>query len=380
MRRISFIALFSFLLFSAGLSHSHQLSTAYLSLDSLDQGQYEGQLQLRLNDIDKELSLDYDKNGDITWAEVVTNGEAIKALVLSKFSLQSDSDQCTFMIDDQFKLDAHFNDNYLVMDLQSACPAASDLTLAYTGFYDIDSSHKLLLALNSGSEMLSRTLDKTSQSVVLTLDTPARAASFLEFIKQGIIHIAIGYDHILFLLCLLLACVLGTRRKEETSSGNPRVNSEPSFRDSDFAQTLIMVTSFTFAHSITLTLVAMEWISVSSRWVEIAIAASIALAALNNIFPFITRVFYISFGFGLVHGMGFAGVLTELGLPTASKLPAILAFNIGVEIGQVAIICVSFPVLVFLKNYSCYQRQWLVGSSLAIILVSVQWIYERSGF
>jgi len=379
MLRFTHAILLSFaLLVFANSAFAHQLSTAYLTVKSVDELHYTGQLQLRIDDISKLVPLDNNNDGDITWAEIVANKPVLRSLILERIKLQNNSGECPLNINDKFKLDTHFNDNYLVAGLQSTCSSPEGITLSYTGLFEIDASHKLLVNFTNGNDSVSRTLDKDTHTVALLTDSTSRSASFIEFVKQGVIHIAIGYDHILFLVCLLLACVLGKQTEK------PKKNAETNFAERralisyDLTQTLIMVTSFTLAHSITLTLVAMDWLQVSSRWVEIAIAASIAIAAFNNIYPFLSRIFYLSFGFGLIHGMGFAGVLSELGLPTSSKLPAIIAFNLGVEIGQIAIVFLAYPALVFLKRHTQYQKQWLIGSSVVIIAISVQWIVERA--
>ena len=112
-----------------------------------------------------------------------------------------------------------------------------------------------------------------------------------------------------------------------------------------------VVTAFTVAHSITLSLAALGVISLPSRLVESAIAASVVLAALNNVCPVVYGGrWIIAFCFGLIHGFGFASVLTDLGLPQDSLLLALVAFNLGVELGQLAIVAVFLPIAYALRG------------------------------
>jgi hypothetical protein len=166
---------------------------------------------------------------------------------------------------------------------------------------------------------------------------------------------------VLFLLSLLLPAVLSMPRFA------------PAFWD-----VLKVVTAFTAAHSITLALAALSVISLPSRLVESAIAASVVLAALNNLWPVVQRGrWLVAFAFGLVHGFGFAGVLAELGLPQESLLVALVGFNLGVEAGQLAIVALFLPLAYAARHTWVYRRMILVGGSAAIALVAALWMIER---
>jgi hypothetical protein len=138
-----------------------------------------------------------------------------------------------------------------------------------------------------------------------------------------------------------------------------------------------IVTAFTLAHSITLCATALGILQFPSRWVEVGIAASVAFAAFNNVFPFVHRVALLTFCFGLLHGMGFAGVLGELGLPADEKLLTILAFNLGVEIGQMVILTALLPLLILVRKQLWYSRYSLTAVSVVIFLVACQWVIMR---
>src|SRR5207247_3039031 len=128
-----------------------------------------------------------------------------------------------------------------------------------------------------------------------------------------------------------------------------------------------VVTAFTLAHSITLSLAALSVVSLPSRLVESAIALSVVLAALNNLRPLVfEKRWVIAFCFGLVHGFGFASVLADLGLPQESLLIALVAFNLGVELGQLAIVGVFLPIAYNLRTTGVYQRVVVVYGSIVI--------------
>lgn len=133
------------------------------------------------------------------------------------------------------------------------------------------------------------------------------------------------------------------------------------------------------AHSITLTLATLQVIALPSRWVESAIAVSVVVAALNNIFPAVlTRRWMAAFGFGLIHGFGFASVLADLELPQSVLLLALVGFNLGVEIGQMAIVAVFLPLAYAMRHSWFYRRLVLTVGSGVIVLIAAVWFAERA--
>ena len=139
-----------------------------------------------------------------------------------------------------------------------------------------------------------------------------------------------------------------------------------------------VVTAFTLAHSLTLTLAALGVLALPSRLVESAIAASVIVAALNNLRPLYQRGRVLfAFGFGLLHGFGFASVLADLGLPQDALLLSLVGFNVGVELGQLAIVAVFLPLAWWLRNGLFYRRVVMLGGSAVIALVAAVWLLER---
>jgi HupE / UreJ protein len=144
-------------------------------------------------------------------------------------------------------------------------------------------------------------------------------------------------------------------------------------------EVLRIVTAFTVAHSITLSLATLGWVDLPSRLVEATIAASVVLAALNNVWPFFQgRRWMVAFGFGLIHGFGFASVLADLGLPRDALALALVGFNLGVEAGQLAIVAAFLPWAYALRQGVFYRRVVLWGGSLAIAAIAAAWFVERA--
>ena len=141
---------------------------------------------------------------------------------------------------------------------------------------------------------------------------------------------------------------------------------------------LKIVTAFTLAHSLTLALAALHIVTLPTRWVESVIAASVVIAAVNNLLPlFRERSWIVAFAFGLVHGFGFANVLAEAGLTKASLALALVGFNVGVEIGQLAIVALFVPLAYQFRQTATYRTVVLRGGSIAVIMVAAIWMIER---
>jgi hypothetical protein len=192
---------------------------------------------------------------------------------------------------------------------------------------------------------------------------------FGDYVRHGIWHIWIGFDHILFLLSLLLPAVLVYRDRQWQGRSTFRAAA---------LDVLKIVTAFTLAHSITLTLATLGMVALPSRLVESAIAASVVLAALNNLWPlFHGRRALVAFAFGLIHGFGFASVLLDLGLPKSALLLSLVGFNAGVELGQIAIVALFLPLAFLARNTVLYRRGILGAGSCMIALLALAWLAER---
>jgi HupE / UreJ protein len=139
-----------------------------------------------------------------------------------------------------------------------------------------------------------------------------------------------------------------------------------------------VVTAFTLSHSLTLALAATGLVTIPVPLTESLIAVTIALAALNNLWPVVRqRIWLLALGFGLIHGLGFANVLSDLGLPTNGLLQALLAFNLGVEAGQLALVLVVLPIL-YLLTRSKLSANIVPLANVAIVIFGVAWFSDRA--
>lgn len=174
------------------------------------------------------------------------------------------------------------------------------------------------------------------------------------FLLLGIEHILSGWDHLLFLLGLLM-------------------------RGGGWLSLAKIITAFTLAHSVTLTVAALDIVTLPDRLVEAVIALSIAFVAAENLFmrPIVSRRWLVSFCFGLVHGFGFSSVLREVGLPTRGLLLALFGFNAGVEVGQALVVALALPALALLRD-TRWEPRLIRSSSLAILMVGIVLFVERA--
>lgn len=368
MRLLISILLSVALLFATAPVFAHQLSTAYANLQINSQGVITGEWQVRLYDLEQAIGVDVDGDGKLRWQELQARAENVNQYLGSHLQLRRGNNNCPLVIGEDWKIDAHFNEAYLLVPVRAQCALAGEVGVQYSAFFNEDTDHKLLLNLTHKSLTSSRVLSDSKRAIQWDVQAGNRWQTFFEFVYQGVLHIWIGIDHILFLLSLLLTCVLVRR-------GNCWF-AQASVKRIVISTTWI-VTAFTLAHSITLSATALGWLNFSSRWIEVGIALSVLLVALNNIFPIVVRLGWLTFGFGLLHGMGFAGVLGELGLPADQQLLTVLAFNLGVEIGQMAIVLLLLPLFIFVRKQIWYARYALTGTSIVIALVASQWVIER---
>nr|WP_314625507.1 HupE/UreJ family protein [uncultured Noviherbaspirillum sp.] len=349
--------------------HAHKPSDSYLTL-GIEENQVSGQWDIALRDLDFAIGLDTDADGAITWGELKARQKEIDAYALSRLQVSGAGQACPLRATGHL-VDDHTDGAYAVVQFQAACPAIADtLQVKYQLFFDIDPQHKGLLRLQNKGASITGIFSPENADQVFSLQAPSRLRQFVDYLREGVWHIWIGYDHILFLLALLLPAV-ALREKG-------RWQAVPAFRPA-FWSVLKIVTAFTVAHSITLTLATLGLISLPSRWVESTIAASVVIAALNNVYPlFRERRWVMAFLFGLIHGFGFASVLSDLGLPQDALVIALVGFNVGVEAGQLAIVAGFLPLIYFLRETWFYRHVLLSGGSILIAVLALVWFVERA--
>jgi hypothetical protein len=361
-------------LFLPVLGWAHKPSDSYLTMRGApDASDVAVRWDIALRDLDYVLELDRDGNGALTWGEVRQRADEITRYATSRLELTAGGKPCAWHTIGPLMLDKHSDGTYAVLSLAARCESlAKGLSARYSLLFDVDPMHRGLVQWvapgNESAQALVFGAESGEQALALA---PVGAWPTLrQYLMDGVWHIWIGYDHILFLLALLLPSVLV--RRAGAWEGAPR--SGAAVRD-----VVKVVTAFTLAHSITLSLAALEVISLPSRLVESAIAASVVLAALNNLRGTVeSRRWVLAFCFGLIHGFGFASVLTDLGLPQQALVLALVGFNVGVEIGQLAIVAVFLPLAFSLRSTGFYRVGVLKAGSVLVAVLAGWWFVQRA--
>jgi hypothetical protein len=353
-------------------AQAHKPSDSYLRLH-IDGEHITGQWDIALRDLDLAIGLDGNADNAIDWGEVRTRASDIDGYALGHLSLSGDDSPCLLTVTDHL-VDHHTDGTYIVLMLDGVCAAQiATLKVDYSLLFNIDAQHRGLLRLEYGAEetrVITTVLSEENARQHFAMSESSAWRRLVGFISDGMHHIAIGYDHILFLIVLLLPAVLERRDNRWVAT--------TSFTHSLWKVAAI-VTAFTIAHSITLTLATLGLVNLPSRLVESAIALSVVLTAIDNVFPFLPRRRWIvAFVFGLLHGFGFASVLSDLGLPRSELALSLLGFNIGVEIGQLLIVLLIVPLAFLLRDQVLYPRYVLRGGSALIGTLATAWLLERS--
>ena len=258
---------------------------------------------------------------------------------------------------------------FIDVSYTATCKAAlATLTLDFTRFFALDQRHEAIVSVHARGEQVEPTVVRISDPV-LTI-TPGQATSLLGWIRHGMDHIYGGLDHIAFVLSLLLVVVI-TRTGDTWQLRSPLAA---------LRSTALVITAFTIAHSISLILASLGYISLPSRFVESMIAASIVYTAIEDVVkPDVRWRFVLTFCFGLIHGLGFASVLADL-LPAEQVLIPLLTFNVGVELGQLSIVLVAIPVfwlIARLVGAPRYRRYVLPAMAVPLVVVGGRWLIER---
>lgn len=356
-------------LLAAPLAQAHIASNGFLSLQ-VDGTRISGAIELAIRDGELAVGLDHDRDGKVTWGELRASQTALQVYVLDHLRLAGADGPCR-MTFSSVEVNERVDGNYLWLPFSAACGSVGKhLSIDYTVLNGEDPSHRGLLTLNANGAAQTAVLGGGSTAHLFELDHPSPWVAFIEYLRAGIWHIWSGIDHLLFLLSLLLPAVLVRRqnRWEAVPMAAPA-----------FANIVKVVTAFTLAHSMTLSLAAFDVIRLPGRLTESVIAASIIVAALNNVFPRVTEGRWrIAFAFGLLHGFGFASVLAEMGLPKGARLVSLVAFNLGVEVGQLAVVVGVMPLAYVLRSTAFYRRGVMPWGSSAIAALALVWFMQRA--
>lgn len=356
------------LLCAAPAAHAHIASNGFVSLNVQGQ-QIQGSLELAIRDAEIAVGLDRDRDGAVTWGELRAGQVSLERYLRGHLSLADGDHTCPLQLG-AVEVNERVDGNYVWLPLTADCGRAINrLRIDYRLLQQEDPSHRGLLTLTALGQSQTAVLGGDAGARSFELEHPSVWTAFAEYLRAGVWHIWSGLDHLLFLLSLLLPAVLMRRRQqwEAVPIAAPA-----------FVNIVKVVTAFTLAHSITLSLAAFDVIRLPSRLTESVIAASIVVAALNNIYPRVTEGRWrIAFAFGLLHGFGFASVLADMGLPHGARLVSLVAFNLGVETGQLAVVLAIMPLAYLLRATAFYRRAVMPWGSTAIAVLATFWLVQR---
>jgi hypothetical protein len=337
---------------------AHSVGTSYIRIDGAAL-----RVDLALRDLEFAIGLDANNDGAITWGEVSAQTPELQRYVLQHLAITRADTHCRLSPADVL-IDQHQDGAYAVLPFNLTCAGGTPVHVHSNMLFDTDAAHRTLLNINDGEHVDTAVLTADRRDWNTSQQHDGHWRSFAAFMQQGIWHIWQGFDHLAFLLLLLLPAVL-----------HPDRPASPSL----WLRVVRIVTAFTAAHSLTLSLAALGQIQLPSRAVEMAIAASVIIAGLGNLHP---RTRHLgaatAFVFGLVHGFGFASALAGLELNTGARILPLLGFNLGVEVGQLAVVALVLPLLYRGGDSTFYLRRLMPTASLGIAAVGLLWFVQRA--
>ncbi|WP_423798359.1 HupE/UreJ family protein [Neobacillus sp. SAB-20_R2A] len=316
------------------------------------------------NIVVKEKSLDYELKLDLeelghalnktTEEKELINNKIVEQYINSHIKLYADSQQIEGSVE-KTDIEMIKERPFAVINLAYNIDHKPEkLVMEYNMFMDdSDPSHANFATIKMDGKQQEKIL--TFESRELEIGEVSLLQNVKQFVVLGLEHIFTGYDHILFIISLL-------------------------FGAKTFRHILSLVTAFTIAHSITLALATFDIVQLPSRFVESAIALSIVYVALMNIFNKDSKHQpWLAFAFGLIHGFGFAGILSEMRLDTNHMAASLLSFNIGIEIGQLIIVSLVYPLILWIKKLTVKPIKWVIpGTSAAILAFGLVWFIQRA--
>ena len=366
------------LLLLSSAASAHRLGEGYVFIN-IGENDVHGEITITLRDLDRVLALDTDGNGIVSDEEFANARDRVYDYVASNVTIAAVGGDNVVRLGES-SLQSLDVGRFVSIEYGSdELDVRQDLVVGYSMVFEAESSHRGFLVIQSnavtgeawegeGEELLIFT--PGGQERVLPVEGVSSWTSFGDFLIHGVWHIWIGLDHILFLVALILPAVL----IRDGNEWQPAVGMR-----STLWEVVKIVTLFTIAHTITLTLATLSVVELPSRLVESVIAASVAFAALNNVIPILRKgIGYVVFAFGLFHGFGFASVLQDLIVSPKTMVLDLLGFNLGVEIGQIAIVAVVVPILFAMRNQRYYIPLVLKSGSALIGALAILWLAERS--
>ena len=413
----SFLAL-TLLCAGTTAAHAHKGSDAYLEVHGAGSGGLHFALSVAIKDLDLVVPLDANGDALVTWGEIRAAIPAVEQFVKEKVQLVPVNSaqaatkniaecQLNWRMDG---LETRSDGSYLRVVADPICEPQQAIALHYSLLREQDAGHRLMVAGQIDGMDLLMSISPTNEVVTLLRAAPTTGAALPDrtegagtqtplitvwrYLLVGTEHLLEGYDHLAFLLALLLPLQLRLPRPKIFSSvtsyspgglqlvgvGSSPIQASPTpaFQSAPWHRLLRTVTAFTLGHSVTLILATLGFTSASPAWVEPAIAASIGATAWLNLYPRPwARTELLAGGFGLVHGYGFAGLLIDGAAPAGLLGWALTGFNLGVEVGQ--LIAVSGWVLLSqLAMDTGWYQTWVVRrGSWLLLALAVYWFAQR---
>jgi hypothetical protein len=349
-------------------AHAHEAGTSYLQVTAPSaDADVTLRWELALHDILWSIDIDRDFDRTVSAAELHAARAQVAAAVRSQISLERGDAVCEVSVGEP-AIGRRIAQDFLVVPMVGRCPRAGSLKVGGYLFMPGGTGQRVLLSLRRAGGDLTGVIS-AGDPVWSEPERPSAWASFARFVIEGMWHVFIGYDHVAFVLLLLLPAVLRPVNGRWLGAERP----------GDVVRDLVtIVTAFTLAHSATLALAATGTVRLPAQPVEIAIAASIAVAAAMNLLPRLSRLrLPLAFGFGLVHGFGFANVLDDLDPRGGALLPLLAGFNIGVEVAQLAIVAAVLPLIYVARGRRWYARAVMPLASCALGAAGVVWLAQR---
>ncbi|MCH9675672.1 MAG: HupE/UreJ family protein [Gammaproteobacteria bacterium] len=356
---------------------AHQQSDAYVWLDFTEAAP-SLRWDVALRDLEHVIGLDTDFDGSITWGEVRARSDRVLRYAEQRISVSRGTVACPLRAGRLQEIETRAGDAFAVVRYQIDCQVdGGTIDAAYAALFDEDPTHRAFLHFTSPSSTVSRVLAPESQAISLTLEERNAFSVLSDYWQLGVEHIASGFDHLLFLLSLLLCAVLvrDRRRGGLWNRWEPSTALRPVLWD-----ITKVVTAFSLAHSITLAAASLGWLTIRSEIVEAAIAATVVVVAVNNLIPILpARRATVAFVLGLIHGLGFANVLSEIIANKDDFLLALLGFNFGVESGQLIFVLCFVPCVYLIRARVIYRQFIVSGASIAIAVLALAWFVDRAG-
>lgn len=374
--KLVFLALLLFC--SPYLAYAHTLGQTYLYLGISDH-EIDVRFEVTAADLNQALNLDLPTDGTLKPEDLQPHSAGIADYLSARVSIAPDGKPVTLKFVEHTLRDiqlAQYVLSHFIIEDREAPPEFIDFD--YSVMFDADEKHTGILVIENNWRSntfdneagIALVFEDDSRQQRLDMSADSLWTGFRAMIRLGFHHILEGLDHILFLIAIMLPAVV---RREQG-----RWQFAENFSTASW-HILKVVTIFTIAHSITLSLAALEILLIPPRLVESVIAASIAIAALDIFVPILRgHVGIIVFLFGLFHGAGFAGVLLDMNIHSDYMVLTLLGFNIGVELGQIAIVLVVFPILYLIRTSSLYLRFGMQAIAAGLMAIGLYWFTERA--